>query len=369
MAPLRRQHGQADQALHSTETDGAFDERQAVKQLRRSFVASGEIEADHAAEAGHLPFRDRVVRMRRQTRIIDLADAAVGREELGHCLCARVMPRDAQRQRLQSAPERVRGRRIHDRAEQPPRLRDRIDEPAGPGDRAACHVAMAVQVFRRALHREVDAECQRLLVDRARERTVDDRQHTTRLADARDARNVHAAQRRVDRRLEPDDARASGYHTLEVRQIAERHEPRVNVEFREQIGEQVQRAAIDGRATYDLFARLDVRHQNGRRRALAGRKHQRRLRRVERGELLLHADDRRVGVPRIEVLRRPAFVVVEHFLRALEHERRRLVDRRGERHRVTGRRFAGVNQLRGKTLHDACPTLSPLAPTTGSMNW
>ena len=51
--------------------------------------------------------------------------------------------------------------------------------------------------------------------------------------------------------------------------------------------EQVQRAAVDRRAADDLVARLQVRHQDRRRRAHARREQQRRLGAVERRELLL----------------------------------------------------------------------------------
>ena len=92
------------------------------------------------------------------------------------------MLRDAQRQRLQPAAERVGRVRIHHRADQPARLLDRRDQRLRAGDHAAGDVAVAVQVFRRALHRQIDAERQRLLVDRAGERVVDHRQHAARAA-------------------------------------------------------------------------------------------------------------------------------------------------------------------------------------------
>ena len=56
------------------------------------------------------------------------------------------------------------------------RLLDRRHERGASRDDAAGDVAVAVEVLRRALHREVDAQRERLLVDRAGERVVDDRQ-------------------------------------------------------------------------------------------------------------------------------------------------------------------------------------------------
>jgi hypothetical protein len=80
---------------------------------------------------------------------------------------------------------------------------------------------VAVEVLRRALHREVDAQREGLLVHRAGERVVDDRCDPTRAAGFGDAPDVHAAQRRVDRRLEPDEPRALAEDTLQVREIVE----------------------------------------------------------------------------------------------------------------------------------------------------
>src|SRR5262245_3007405 len=88
------------------------------------------------------------------------------------------MARDAERQRLQPAAERVGGMRVDDGADHATDLFDRREKSRRSGHHAAGYVAVAVEVLGRALHREIDAERQRLLVDRARERVVDDGQNT-----------------------------------------------------------------------------------------------------------------------------------------------------------------------------------------------
>ena len=105
----------------------------------------------------------------------------------------------------------------------------------------------------------------------------------------------------------------------------------------------MQRAAVDRGAAHDFVARLYVRHQDGGRRALAGREQQRCFRAIERRQLALGADDSRVRVARIQELRRPAFVVRQDFLRAVEDEGRRLVDRRRQRHGVAAVDLSRVN--------------------------
>jgi hypothetical protein len=54
---------------------------------------------------------------------------------------------------------------------------------------------------------------------------------------------------------------------FEGRQLVQRDEPRRDPEARQQVLQQMQRAAVDRRAAQDLVARLQVRHQDRRRRA------------------------------------------------------------------------------------------------------
>ena len=66
----------------------------------------------------------------------------------------------------------------------------------------------------------------------------------------------------------------------------------------------MQRAAVDRGAADDFVARCEQRQQRSRRRRLAARQHERRLGAFERGDLLLDRRDRRIRVARIEELRR-----------------------------------------------------------------
>src|SRR6476661_2922486 len=132
----------------------------------------------------------------------------------------------------------------------------------------------------------------------------------------------------------------------------------------------MQRAAVDGGAADDLVSRPGMRHQDGRRGALARREQQRAFRAVQRRRFLLGADDGRVGVARVEVLARPTLVVRDDLLRAVEYERRRLVDRCGEWDGVAAVRLSGMYEFGGRSLHTRSVWMrSPLAPITGSMNW
>ncbi len=105
-----------------------------------------------------------------------------------------------------------------------------------------------------------------------------------------DPPDVDAAQRRVDRRLEPDQPGAVGDDALEAGELVERDEPRRDAEARKQIVQQVQRAAVDRRAADAPRRPLSsMRHQDRRRRAHAGREQQRRLGAIERRQLRFDA--------------------------------------------------------------------------------
>ena len=80
---------------------------------------------------------------------------------------------------------------------------------------------MTVEVFRRAVHHQVDAKRDWLLIDRAGERVVNGRNDTPRPARARDGGNVDAAQRGIDRRFEPDELCALRENRVGLRQLLE----------------------------------------------------------------------------------------------------------------------------------------------------
>ena len=156
MAAVRGQRRHAHQALDAAKAGGAPDDLQTIEDRCRPVEAACQVEADHAAESGHLTSGDRVVGMRRQARIPDLGDAPVLRQELGHRLRARVVAGEAQRQGLEPALQRVGRKRIDDRAQQAPDGGDWCDMHGAAGHHPANHVAVAIEVLGRALHRQVD---------------------------------------------------------------------------------------------------------------------------------------------------------------------------------------------------------------------
>ena len=152
--------------------------------------------------------RDRVVRMRRQPGI------AARRSRAGR---ARATRRARARSRC-GAPCAAAASSARGRAHRPAcgsrivpssrRVRStRCTSVRASGHRPRRDVAVPVEVLRRAVHHEIDAERQRLLVDRAGERVVEHRHDPAGAARGGDRADVDAAQGRVDRRLEPQQPR------------------------------------------------------------------------------------------------------------------------------------------------------------------
>ena len=123
-----------------------------------------ELERDHAAEARHLPLRQRVLRVGFQPGVVHGRDLPPPVEPGGDRPAARVVALHADRERLDPAQHQERIHRREDRA-------DGVLEPSDPlrvlGTRrhhaSADAVAVAVQVLRRRVHDDVGAQLDRLL--------------------------------------------------------------------------------------------------------------------------------------------------------------------------------------------------------------
>ena len=124
-----------------------------------------------------------------------------------------------------------------------------------PGNRrAADDVGVAAEVLGRRMHDEVGAELQRALVDRRRERVVDGDE---RAALARhDAGDVDDVQRRVGRRLDPDQARLLAHRPLEGVEVRLVDQVIADPEARQDLVDEPVRAAVEVLRQDDVGAGL-----------------------------------------------------------------------------------------------------------------
>jgi hypothetical protein len=94
--------GMADQALHPAEALGQGPEADLL-QAARGRLQAAHVEADHAAEAGHLAFGQRVLRVVGQAGVIDLLHLLLLLQPAGDLQRVLVVPLHAQGQRLDAA--------------------------------------------------------------------------------------------------------------------------------------------------------------------------------------------------------------------------------------------------------------------------
>src|SRR5262245_20972959 len=92
-----------NERFDAAETLGERVQTDAVQQAARR-LERAEVEREHPAEAAHLRGSERVLRMRRKTRIVDAPHFRVRFQELREREAVRVVLRHPQRQRL-GAPQ------------------------------------------------------------------------------------------------------------------------------------------------------------------------------------------------------------------------------------------------------------------------
>jgi hypothetical protein len=116
-----------------------------------------------------------------------------------------VLAPDAQRQRLHAAFQQIASMRIERSTHVVDDVAHRIDALLRTGDDTGDDVAVAVQVFRRAVHDDVDADRCRTEVHRARERVVDDGDEPVGACEAHGRFQVQDVHHRVGDRFEVED--------------------------------------------------------------------------------------------------------------------------------------------------------------------
>src|SRR5262249_23922048 len=95
----------AAERLNATKTFGELEDAQMAHEDIHIRACPLEREGDHPAEAAHLLFRQRVIGMVRQTRIVDLAHEWVAVQMLSDGLCVFAVLAHAYGERLDAAQD------------------------------------------------------------------------------------------------------------------------------------------------------------------------------------------------------------------------------------------------------------------------
>ena len=233
---------------------------QPIEEARGAIVAAAEVEAHHPAEAAHLLRRDRVIRMLLEARVVDRLHPAVVRRASGRPPCALALWRSIRTdKRLQS---RGRARRPRtDRARCRASCAHRGSEPSSAPAPASAPAVTSLWPFRYfvalCITRSTPSAIGCWLIGLAKVLSM-----TEITPRARHARATAAMSTQRSVGLIGDSNQTSFVarreDRLRPRQLLERHEARLDPELRQQVGEQVQRAAVDRGAADDFVARFDA---------------------------------------------------------------------------------------------------------------
>ncbi len=184
-----------------------------------------------------------------------------------------------------------------------PEVEDPTDQLPRADGHAAHGVRVAVEEFRRAVNDEIGAELEWLLVDRRREGVVHDHDRADRSASLHQALEGEDLESGVGRRLQIEHATALGdlrFDRVPVVGLAELH---VDAEARQELGEDLQGAAVGVLDAHHPLARREQGEEGVADGGHSGGEARRRLAAFEGSDLLLEHGHRRVGVARVDVAR------------------------------------------------------------------
>ena len=210
-------------------------------------------------------------------------------------------------------------------------------EASGVHDGTAHAHAVAVQVLRGGMRHDVGAPFDGAAVHRRGERVVHDERHAVRVRGCGEARQVEHRERRIRDRLAEHGLRVRTEGSLKLLVGAVRRDERtLETHATHRVGEQVVRAAVDGRAGHHVIARTrDVEHGEEVRSLPRRREHGRRAA-LELGDLGRHGVVGGILQARVEV---PGLLEVEqaaHVLARVELPGGGLVDGQLARLAVAG---------------------------------
>ena len=196
-----------------------------------------------------------------------------------------------------------------------------VDDCPSHGD------AVPVHVLGGGVRHDVGTPLDRPAVDGRGEGVVDDEGHAVRMCGGGELLDVEDRERGVGDGLAEDALRVGTEGGVELLGRAEgRDERGLDAHLAQRVGEEVERAAVDGRRRHHVTARLaDVEHREEVRRLAGAREHARGAA-LERGDLRRYGIVRRVLQTRVEVARGLEVEELAHVIGGLVPEGRRLDD-------------------------------------------
>ena len=242
---------------------------------------------------------------RPKSRIVDHADPSTVLQELGERLRGPRLNLHPEGERFESPADEERLERTEGRPEHLVHEPNAIEQTSlRCDDGSRDHVAVAPEVFCRAVQHAVDPELDRPLVHRRSEGVVGEGGGAHGLGRRHGLGEVRDHHRRIRRGLNVDQT-GVGTDRLFPRPASARiHEGRFDPEAREQSREDLRRSGIEARAGDDVIAAVDGGEDRGRNRAHPRSGRQRTGASLEVRERVLEFPHRRIAPPRVVRRRR-----------------------------------------------------------------
>ena len=319
-----------------------------------------QIKREHRTRPLLLPARDIVMRMRRQSRVIDLAHLGVGVQVPRNRNPVRVVLEHPHGQGLNSTRHQ---KAIHRREPGPRRALNKVDFlrvlRARQDHSSACRIAVPVQILGHRVHDDVRSELDGALQVGAHERVIDRDGDVPLAGKLRNGRNVGHVHGRIRGRFDVQHlgVRAHGHaHSFGHRSV---HEAEFQPKMHQQLRGKPENAAIHGFRQNHVVSGaqqtengIDSCHSRGENVSAVPA--------FELGNGAFESFAIRVAGTRVVV----SLVLSELFVDI----RRSLIDRRDDRARGRIRLLAHMNGIGGKT-HDALLALSHTFLKQAASGW
>ncbi len=202
---MRHDGGMIHQAFHATERFGQGEQFGLFAETLGCVEAALEDDGDDAAEAGHLAFRERMLRVRGKAGVNDLFDRRVGFQPLRKRQGVFAVRTHAQREGLEAAQGEEAVERALDAADgvlQERHLLGELGVVANDRD-AADHVRVAVEILGGRVHDDVRTQAERALQHRGSKGVVDHDQQAALARDLGNGSDIDQLEHRVGRGLDP----------------------------------------------------------------------------------------------------------------------------------------------------------------------
>ena len=201
-----------DETLDAAQAFGEREDGARLEETARAGEVGVELDRHHAAEAAHLLARERVLRVRGEPRVAHAAHARLPLEPGGELHRVLAMALHAHVERLHPAQREETVERPRDRADRVLQETEalgvlRVAIVAGDDRNSADDVRVPVQVLRRRVHDDVEAELDGTLHPGCGECVVGDADQLVSSGDRRKCVEVDQPQQRIGRRLDEHHSR------------------------------------------------------------------------------------------------------------------------------------------------------------------